>query len=123
MPHPGFVYFALGPGQTGTMPFVIPVPWTVPGTPPGSQQTQGQAVLAPAPASKPKTPARAQAARTAKGSSMPMDSLVSAARTLIKDEDYDGDEVEAGGSGAAPTTEAEVTAEQDTVPEETPLRR
>lgn len=123
MPHPGFVYFAPGPGQTGTMPFVVPVPWTVPGTPPGNRQIQGQVAPALVSPSKLKTPARAQAAGTAEGSSTPMDSLVSAARTLIEDEDYDGDEGEAGGSGAAPATETEATAEEDAVPEETPLRR
>ncbi|KAL1944117.1 hypothetical protein VTO73DRAFT_3302 [Trametes versicolor] len=123
MPHPGFVYFAAGPGQTGAMPLIVPVPWTAPGTPPGSRQTQGQATPAPNPASKIKTPARAQAGGAAEGPSTPMDSLVSAARTLIEDEDYDGDEAEVGGSGAAPVTETEATAEEDTVPEETLLRR
>ncbi|OJT09520.1 hypothetical protein TRAPUB_14019 [Trametes pubescens] len=129
MPHPGFVYFAPGPGQSGTMPLVVPVPWAVPGTPPGSgsgqiRQTHGQATPLTGSVSKIKTPARAHAGGAAgEGSSTPMDSLVSAARTLIEDEDYDGDEAEAGGSGAAPVTDTEATAEEDTVPEDTPLRR
>ncbi|KAI0775862.1 hypothetical protein BD413DRAFT_524728 [Trametes elegans] len=128
MPHPGYAYFAPGTAQSGSVPFFVPMPWAVPGTPPGAPATQARPpqretrentqVTGQRP-SKTRTPARGRTATGAgeSNAATPMDSLVSAARTLIEDEDYDGDgdRVDAGG--------AETETAEDEVVEETPVRR
>ncbi|KAI0355314.1 hypothetical protein OH77DRAFT_1589795 [Trametes cingulata] len=114
LPHPGYVYFAPGPGQTGPVPFVVPVPWAVPGTPPGqARQSQGQTQPPAQGASQTRTPARSQAPPPNEGASTPMDSLVSAARTLIEDEDYDGERAATEGSEGGPSADAEEATEDE----------
>lgn len=114
--HPGFVYFAPGPGQSGLVLFVMPVQWPVPGTPPGSHAGQAQhpAAFTATPSSDVKTPAVAQPTAATESSATPMDSLVSAAQMLIEDKDYDGDSLDVEGDGEAPAvpTETEATAKE-----------
>ncbi|KAL7282683.1 hypothetical protein ACG7TL_004157 [Trametes sanguinea] len=105
--HPGYMYFAAGPGQSGPVSYMVPVPWGVPGTPavPTAGPSQPARTDAQRTQETPKTrtPARRQTDKRGQGSSTPMDSLVSAARTLIEDEDYDGEE-ERRGADETPVT-------------------
>ncbi|KAI0650363.1 hypothetical protein C8Q79DRAFT_923673 [Trametes meyenii] len=117
--HPGFVYFAPGPGQSGPVPFVgMPVPWAMPGTPPNPSPSQvpEQMPVRSSQTPRPTTPARRQAEDTA---STPMDSLVSAARTLIEDDDYDG----VGASGSVNNSHGDDTNEQEAPEHAAPARR
>ncbi|KAI0677171.1 hypothetical protein C8Q78DRAFT_72757 [Trametes maxima] len=119
--HPGFVYFAPGPGQSGPVPFVgMPVPWAMPGTPtnPSPSQVSEQIPARSSQTPRPTTPARRQAEETV---STPMDSLVSAARTLIEDDDYDG--VGADASGSVNDSRANNANEQEAPEHVAPARR
>ncbi|OBZ70487.1 hypothetical protein A0H81_09744 [Grifola frondosa] len=122
IPHPGIIYVNALPGmpggsgpQGGPMPVLVPIPpgaWPVPGTP-TNVKSQPQPQPQPQPQSQVGTPARGGTTEDKAGPTTPMDSLVSAARTLMVDEDYDGDG-DGGGAGAD---------EDDTDVEESPAKR
>ncbi|KAJ8473146.1 hypothetical protein ONZ51_g8059 [Trametes cubensis] len=119
VPQPGYMYFAPGPGQSGPVPYVVPVAWGVPGTPTApptgsSRQRHADEYAQAESSSSTRTPARNRTNSTTESVSTPMDSLVNAARSLIEDEDYDDER------DTAPTGAETDTVEEDAGADETP---
>ena len=73
-PQPGYMYFAPGPGQSGPVPYVVPVAWGVPGTPTAppagpSRQRQGDEHPQAESSSSARTPVRNRTNSATEGAS------------------------------------------------------